>query len=86
MMAFQVREVREVTMLSACNHLREVTAGGAREVREVNAQVIDIVAGGNSDFAAARALYPTDIQAPPFGAAGLFQSVHTSARFHGGGL
>lgn len=44
-----LREVREVTRLSVCNRLREVTAGGAREVREVIAQVIDIVAGGNSE-------------------------------------
>lgn len=61
MMLREVREVREVIPVSLCNPLREVTAGGAREVREVNAQVLDFIAGGDSKSAAARALYTTYI-------------------------
>lgn len=57
----EVREVREVAHVSACNSLREVNAGGAREVREVILQVIENIAGGNINFAAARALYTTYI-------------------------
>lgn len=42
--------------VSHCNCLREVTAGGARAVRAVNMQVIDFIAGGETHFAAVRAL------------------------------
>lgn len=64
MMLREVREVREVNRVSACNCLRAVTAGGAREVREVMAQTIDFVAGGDCKSAAARALYTTYITRP----------------------
>lgn len=64
MMLREVREVREVIPVSLCNPLREVTAGGAREVREVSAQAFDFIAGGNSKSAAARALYTTYIGRP----------------------
>ena len=55
------RAVREVTPITLCNPLREVTAGGARAVRAVKAQLFDFIAGGNSKSAAARALYTTYI-------------------------
>lgn len=64
MMLREVREVREVIPVSLCNPLREVTAGGAREVREVNAQPFEFIAGGNTQSAAARALYTTYIGRP----------------------
>lgn len=51
----EVRAVRAVPYVSVCNCLREVIAGGARAVRDVIAQVIDFVAGGNCQSAAARA-------------------------------
>ena len=59
-----LREVRDVTLLSACNCLREVSAGGAREVREVIAQGIDFIAGGEGQNAAGRALGTTYLSRP----------------------
>lgn len=52
-----VREVRAVGDVSACNRLREVSAGGAREVREVIAQVTENIAGGEGKSAGGCALY-----------------------------
>jgi hypothetical protein len=52
-----VREVRAVGGLSACNRLREVSAGGAREVREVIVQIFENIAGGEGKSAGGCALY-----------------------------
>lgn len=61
MMLRAVRAVRAVGVVSHCNCLREVIAGGVRAVREVIMQVIDFIAGGKGQNAAARALYTTYI-------------------------
>lgn len=65
--AQNLREVREVVHVSHCNCLREVTAGGARVVRHVIAQVIDFIAGGCPGFAGTRSLYINIYRAAPLG-------------------
>lgn len=61
MMLREVRAVRVVHLVSVCNCLREVIAGGARLVRDVIAQVPENIAGGKCGFAGTRSLYTTYI-------------------------
>lgn len=69
-----LRERAGGDLVSHCNCLREVVRECLREVREVNIQVIDFIAGGGGVFAAGRTPSPTDVDAPPLGSAGVYQS------------
>lgn len=65
-MTGKVRDVRAVMHVNHCNCLRAVIAGGARVVREMIAQVIEIIAGGKAKSAAARALVLRTMTGPAF--------------------